>query len=149
MKKGIHPNYYPNATVNCACGNSWQTGSTQEVVRTEVCSQCHPFFTGQQSRMLDKEGQVDRFYRRLQARQEYVTQQETQEQDRPLAEMKLAKRVLESLEKAGLMTAGQVLAKLEAGDQAVLDIEGFGQKSLIDLKKALRAAGYEVPVSAE
>lgn len=149
MKKGIHPNYYPNAKVSCACGVTWETGSTQEVVRTEVCSQCHPFFTGQQSRMLDKEGQVDRFYRRLQARQEYVTQQESQEQDRPLAELKLGKRILESLEKAGIMTAGQVILKLEAGDQAVLDLEGFGQKSLIDLKKALRAAGYEVPVVAE
>jgi large subunit ribosomal protein L31 len=149
MKKGIHPNYYPNAKVSCACGVTWETGSTQEVVRTEVCSQCHPFFTGQQSRMLDKEGQVDRFYRRLQARQEYVTQQESQEQDRPLAELKLGKRILESLEKAGITTAGQVILKLEAGDQAVLDIEGFGQKSLIDLKKALRAAGYEVPVVAE
>lgn len=149
MKKGIHPNYYPNAKVICACGNTWETGSTQEVVRTEVCSQCHPFFTGQQSRLLDKEGQVDRFYRRLQARQEYATQQETQVQDRPLADLKLSKRVLDSLEKAEVTTAGQALTKLEAGDQAVLDIDGFGQKSLIDLKKALRAAGYELPTPAE
>jgi large subunit ribosomal protein L31 len=149
MKKGIHPNYYPNAKVICACGNTWETGSTQEVVRTEVCSACHPFFTGQQSRLLDKEGQVDRFYRRLQARQDYVAQQETQVQDRPLADLKLSKRVVDSLEKAEIKTAGQIMARLEAGDQAVLDIEGFGQKSLIDLKKALRAAGYDVPAAEE
>ena len=149
MKKGIHPNYYPNAKVICACGNTWETGSTQEVVRTEVCSQCHPFFTGQQSRLLDKEGQVDRFYRRLQARQEYATQQESQVQDRPLSDLKLSKRVLDALVKAEITTAGQAVAKLEAGDQAVLSLDGFGQKSLIDLKKALRAAGYELPMAAE
>ena len=145
MKKGIHPQYYPNATVTCACGNSWQTGSTKEFVKTEVCSKCHPFFTGQQSRLLDKEGQVDRFYRRLQARQEYVSGQESKFEDRPLEELKLSKRVLDALVKAEIATAGQALAKLEGGDSALLDLDGFGQKSLIDLKKALKTAGYELP----
>ena len=146
MKKGIHPQYYPNAKVTCAsCGNSWETDSTQEVVKTEVCSNCHPFFTGQQSRLLDKEGQVDRFYRRLQARQDYVSGQETKFEDRPLEELKLGKRVLEALQKAEITTAGQALKKLEEGDKVVLDLDGFGQKSLIDLKKALKTAGYELP----
>ncbi|MCD4673005.1 MAG: 50S ribosomal protein L31 [Anaerolineaceae bacterium] len=147
MKKGIHPKYYPNAKVICACGNTWETGSTQEVVRTEVCSKCHPFFTGQQSRLLDREGQVDRFYRRLQARQEYAAQQESQFEDRPLDELKLSKRVLDALKKVDITTAGQALEKLGTGDKAVLDIGGFGQKSLIDLKKALKTAGYELPVA--
>jgi large subunit ribosomal protein L31 len=64
MKEGIHPKYYPQATVICACGNTWKTGATQEVIRTDVCSACHPFFTGEQ-RIVDTAGQVDRFMRRL------------------------------------------------------------------------------------
>lgn len=65
MKKDIHPTYYPNARVICACGNTWTTGSTKEELRTEVCSACHPFFTGQQQRLVDTAGQVDRFERRV------------------------------------------------------------------------------------
>ena len=65
MKEKIHPTYYPEATVRCACGNTWTTGSTTKAIHTDVCSACHPFFTGEQ-RIVDSEGQVDRFYRRLQ-----------------------------------------------------------------------------------
>jgi large subunit ribosomal protein L31 len=64
MKKDIHPEYFPEAVVRCACGNTWTTGSTVAEVRTDVCSACHPFFTGEQ-RIVDSEGRVDRFYRRL------------------------------------------------------------------------------------
>ncbi len=64
MRKDIHPKYYPEARVTCACGNSWVTGSTKETIRTDVCSQCHPFYTGEQ-RIVDTAGQVDRFMRRL------------------------------------------------------------------------------------
>lgn len=63
MKKGIHPQYYPEAKVICACGNTWTTGSTKEEIHTEMCSACHPFFTGEQ-RIVDTAGQVDRFQRR-------------------------------------------------------------------------------------
>src|SRR5512136_68428 len=63
MKKDIHPKYYPEAKVICACGNTWTTGSTQEEIHTEMCSVCHPFFTGEQ-RIVDTAGQVDRFQRR-------------------------------------------------------------------------------------
>jgi large subunit ribosomal protein L31 len=63
MKKDIHPKYYTEAKVICACGNTWTTGSTQEVIHTEMCSVCHPFFTGEQ-RIVDTAGQVDRFERR-------------------------------------------------------------------------------------
>jgi len=63
MKKDIHPKYYPEAKVICACGNTWTTGSTQEVIHTEMCSVCHPFYTGEQ-RIVDTAGQVDRFQRR-------------------------------------------------------------------------------------
>jgi len=70
MKANIHPEYYPNATVTCACGNTWTTGSTMPEIRTDVCSACHPFFTGQQQRLVDRAGQVDRFNRRFQVAQE-------------------------------------------------------------------------------
>ena len=75
MKNGIHPAYYPEAQVVCACGNTWTTGATQEVVRTDVCSACHPFFTGEQ-RIVDTAGQVERFMRRLEKRVEIAEQEE-------------------------------------------------------------------------
>jgi large subunit ribosomal protein L31 len=78
MKEGIHPKYYPQATVICACGNTWKTGATVELIHTDVCSQCHPFFTGEQ-RIVDTAGQVDRFMRRL-------------EKNAGLAEQKKAKK---------------------------------------------------------
>ncbi len=63
MKANIHPTYYENATVTCACGNSWEVGSTKESLRTEICSKCHPFWTGEQ-RIVDTEGRVERMMRR-------------------------------------------------------------------------------------
>ena len=75
MKDKIHPKYYPNATVTCACGNSWTTGATQEEIRTDVCSACHPFFTGEQ-RIVDTAGQVERFMRRLEKKVEIAGQEE-------------------------------------------------------------------------
>ncbi|MFQ5858512.1 MAG: 50S ribosomal protein L31 [Anaerolineae bacterium] len=64
MKQGIHPEWYPEARVVCACGNTFTTGATQPEIRTDVCSACHPFFTGEQ-RIVDTAGQVERFMRRL------------------------------------------------------------------------------------
>ena len=63
MKTGIHPKYVL-ATVTCACGNTWQTMSTKEVLKTDLCSKCHPFFTGEQ-RIVDTAGQVERCMRRM------------------------------------------------------------------------------------
>lgn len=153
MKKGIHPEFYTDAKVVCACGNTWTTGSTRKEIRTEVCSKCHPFFTGQQQRLIDIEGQVDRFYRKLQARQTFVDDKKARESERvspnrPIAELELGARPTDALTKASLTTVGQVLDKLAEGEQALLDIEGFGRKSLIDLKKKLRALGYELPAAA-
>ena len=153
MKKGIHPTYYPDAQVICACGNTWTTGSTRKVIRTDVCSKCHPFFTGEQ-RIVDTEGQVDRFYKKLQARQQYVQDVEARESartslDRPLAELGLENRPLETLSKAGITTVRQALDRLTDNQTSLLNIEGFGRKSLADLKKRLRQSGYELPDSAE
>lgn len=154
MKKDIHPTYYPDAQVVCACGNTWTTGSTRKSIRTEVCSKCHPFFTGQQQRLIDIEGQVDRFYKKLQARQNYVETQKAREDartspDRTIAELELGTRPTAALEKAGITSVGQLMAKLGEGEAAVLDIDGFGRKSLIDLKKKLRSLGYDLPAAAE
>jgi large subunit ribosomal protein L31 len=76
MKDNIHPQYYPEATVSCACGNTWTTGATQEEIRTDVCSACHPFFTGEQ-RIVDTAGQVERFMRRLERKVEISETEET------------------------------------------------------------------------
>jgi large subunit ribosomal protein L31 len=63
MKAKIHPQYYPNATVVCSCGNTFTTGSTRKELRVEICSRCHPFFTGEQ-RIVDTAGRVERFKKR-------------------------------------------------------------------------------------
>ena len=60
MKKDIHPQYYPKAKVTCACGNTFITGSTMPEIRTEICANCHPFFTGKQN-LIDTAGRVERF----------------------------------------------------------------------------------------
>lgn len=65
MKAGIHPNYV-DATVTCACGNTFQTRSTKPNLRTDLCSVCHPFYTGEQ-RIVDTAGQVERFMRRMES----------------------------------------------------------------------------------
>jgi len=63
MKDKIHPKYYHDARVICSCGNIFTTGSTKKELKVEVCSQCHPFFTGER-RVLDTTGRVERFKRR-------------------------------------------------------------------------------------
>jgi large subunit ribosomal protein L31 len=60
MKDGIHPQYFSDAQVTCVCGASWITGSTNKELRVDICSNCHPFFTGKQ-KLMDTEGRIDRF----------------------------------------------------------------------------------------
>jgi len=60
MKKNIHPEYYSDAKIICACGNVIETGSTVKVMKVEICSACHPFYTGKK-KSLDTTGRVDRF----------------------------------------------------------------------------------------
>ena len=62
MKKDIHPKY-EKATISCACGNSFETGSTKKNMKVEICSVCHPFFTGKQ-KIIDTAGRVERFNRK-------------------------------------------------------------------------------------
>lgn len=63
MKEGIHPNYV-ETTITCACGNVIRTRSTKENIRVEICSKCHPFYTGKQ-KLVDTGGRVDRFKKRF------------------------------------------------------------------------------------
>ena len=63
MKAEIHPTYYADAKVTCVCGHTFNTGSTQKELHVDICSDCHPFFTGKQ-KLLDTEGRVDRFNKR-------------------------------------------------------------------------------------
>lgn len=60
MKKNIHPNYYSKAKIKCACGAVLETGSTQEKIETEICSMCHPYFTGDK-KVIDTAGRMERF----------------------------------------------------------------------------------------
>ena len=147
MKEGIHPTYYPNAQVICACGNTWTTGSTQEVIRTDVCSNCHPFFTGEQ-RIVDTAGQVDRFMRRLQQAEERAAKARVQQKaeeaarkaaaqarargERPdkvkavaekAADQVLAESVVESVE-TGTTDSGDLLITAEQEDEIVAEVNG-------------------------
>ena len=153
MKKEIHPTYFPEATVTCACGNTWTTGSTHEEIRTDICFQCHPFYTGEQ-RIVDTEGQVDRFMKKLQAREEYIADKKTQAEERvspvrAITDLDLGQRTEKALADAGMTEVGHVLERLESGEDALLDVKGFGRKSLADLKKDLRRLGYELPEAVE
>lgn len=154
MKAEIHPKYYADAKVTCAsCGKTWTTGSTKKELRVDICSNCHPFFTGESQRLLDIEGQVDRFYKKLQARQTHVEAQKAREvsknsPERSMSDVGLAPRAVDALRKAGIDNVGQFLEKLAQGDSAVLEISGFGQSSLTAAKKKLRSLGYELSESA-
>lgn len=154
MKEGIHPTYYTDAKVTCACGNTWTTGSTRKEIRVEICSKCHPFFSGEAQRIVDIEGQVDRFYKKLKVRQDFVEEQKNRAEakvspKRAVSDLELSSRAVDALSKAGISTVGDFLKKMKEGEDAVLAIEGFGRKSLIDIKKKLRSLGYELPETAE
>jgi len=72
MKDGIHPSYVP-ARVHCTCGNEFMTRATREELRVEVCSNCHPFYTGRQ-KLVDTGGRVERFQRRVAKGRQHATQ---------------------------------------------------------------------------
>src|SRR5512142_1382482 len=125
MRSDIHPTYYPDAKVTCAtCGRTWTTGSTKKELRVDICSNCHPFFTGEAQRILDIEGQVDRFYKKLSARQTYVDAKKAQEAarkspEKPIAELGLSSRATDALTKAGITEVSQFLAKLTEGEASL------------------------------
>ena len=70
MKAKIHPKYYKEATITCACGNVFQVGSTVEKVEIEICSACHPFYTGKK-KLVDSAGQVESFQKKMEIAKQY------------------------------------------------------------------------------
>lgn len=152
MKTELHPAWYPEATVTCQCGNTWTTGATVPEIRTEICSACHPFFTGEQ-RIVDTEGRVDKFIKRLQRRDALRENVETQREgealptDVSIDELGLSKRFTKVLADNEVFTAGDILKLFEdEGDDGVLGFSGIGQAALIEIKKSLRSQGFELPV---
>lgn len=145
MKKDIHPKWYPDAKVFVDGEEVMTVGSTQPEIRVEIWSGTHPFYTGTQ-RLIDTEGQVDRFMRRLRRRQELQAEQEVaKEEAKPtnlsIEAMSLGKRAENALTEAGVSTTGDILELLEQGDDALLALPGIGQKALIDIKRFLRSEG--------
>lgn len=145
MKKDIHPTWYPDAKVICNGEVVMTVGSTRPELHVEIWSGNHPFYTGQQ-RLVDTEGQVERFLKRLQRREEIRTEVEIEAESHspaalPVDEIPLTTRALNAVKAEGIETVGDVLARLEHGDDALLAITGVGQKALIDIKKYLRANG--------
>jgi large subunit ribosomal protein L31 len=153
MKSNIHPEWYPEAEVSCStCENKWTTGATVPAIRVEICSNCHPFYTGEQ-RIVDTEGRVDKFMKRLQQRDQMIADAEARvaaltPPDLSLAELDLNKRYVSILEENGIKVVQEFLDKIaESGDEGVLEFPGIGRKVLADIKKALRARGYDLPGS--
>ena len=69
MKKDIHPKYYPNAVVHCNCGATFKVGATKPEIQVEICSACHPFYTGKE-KIIDTAGRVEKFKKRLAQKKE-------------------------------------------------------------------------------
>ena len=150
MKDQLHPTWYPEAQAVCACGNTWIVGATVPEIRTDICSACHPFFTGEQ-RIVDTEGQVDRFMRRLRAREEAIQDEERRKASRTspelsIASLELGTRLENLLTEAGIVKVGDLLTMLaEKGDGGLTEIKGVGLKALADTKRGLRARGFVLP----
>lgn len=150
MKADIHPTVF-DAKVTCAsCGNTWTTTSTKKELRIDVCSNCHPFYTGESAKLLDVEGQVDRFYKKVSAAQTFAEEKKSKEEslvvtNRSIDDLTLTPRATDALKKAGVLTIGQVVEKLATGDSELTSIAGFGVSALTSAKKKLRALGIELP----
>jgi large subunit ribosomal protein L31 len=145
MKQDIHPKWYPDAKVIVNGEVVMTVGSTKPELHVEIWSGTHPFYTGQQ-RLVDTEGQVERFLKRLQRRENILSDvEEMREAASPLAapieDMNLGPRALNALKEAGVNTVGDVLGRLQESEDSLLAITGVGQKALIDIRKYLRNLG--------
>lgn len=87
MKADLHPTYFPEAKVVCACGNTFTTGSTSQELKLEICNQCHPFYTGKE-KLVDTEGRVERFQRRMASKVEPKTKKTLEARDERPASLK-------------------------------------------------------------
>jgi len=151
MKAELHPQWFNETTVVCACGNTWVTGATVPEIRTDICSACHPFYTGEQ-RIVDTEGRVDIFMRRLKQRDSMIAEAEEREAaktppDLPISELGVNTRFVNILAENGINIVQDLLDKLSEGDDVILEFQGIGRKVLSDMKKSLRNRGYDLPES--
>jgi len=132
VKQGIHPKYEVS-TVNCACGTSWTTRSTRPVVNVDVCSACHPFYTGEQ-RIVDTAGQVERFMRRVEnaqaapRRKKVERREEKLEQRRRLEEMRsneeeVEMAITDAPPRRGEDTAARMAAAMAGADEPEATID--------------------------
>ncbi len=119
MKPEIHPEYFAAAQVNCSCGNSWVTGSTTAEINVNICSQCHPFYTGEQ-RIIDSVGRVERFVKRLESRQSEAARQQIEETARQEADAaaRRARARGDDPEEAAAEVMSRFEAEVEAGAEA-------------------------------
>ena len=150
MKEGIHPVWHETPVRCMTCGTTWMTGSTVESLTVEICSNCHPFYTGEQ-RIVDTEGRVDKFMKRLQQRDEIRTALEDAATERtphdlPITELEIGTRYANILEEHGIKIVSDVLDRLgdEDDENSILAIQGIGRKVVSDMKKNLRARGYQL-----
>lgn len=145
MKQGIHPNYQV-ATVHCACGNTWETRSTRPVVNVDICSVCHPFYTGEQ-RIVDTAGQVERFMRRVEnaasqpRRKKAERREEKLEQRRRLDDMRTNEEevelaVTDAPAPRGRSDAARIAAAMAGADEPDTTIDEAAAESAPTSEKA-------------
>lgn len=79
MKAAVHPQYFENAQVICVCGNKFTTGSTKEVIHVELCSNCHPFYTGEQ-RFVDTASRIQKFQKKQEVAKEHIAKAVTKKE---------------------------------------------------------------------
>lgn len=98
MKANIHPAYYENAQVVCACGNKFTTGSTAEIIHVELCSKCHPFYTGEQ-RFVDTASRIEKFQKKQEVAKTYISKKvkKVEEQKEKDTQPKTLREMLQSL----------------------------------------------------
>ncbi len=150
MKQKIHPAWHETPVRCMTCGTTWTTGSTVESLTVEICSNCHPFYTGEQ-RIVDTEGRVDKFMKRLQQRDEIRSALDRSAEERtpldlPITELDIGARYTNILEDNGIKIVADVLDRLgdEDDENSILAIQGIGRKVVSDMKKSLRGRGYQL-----
>ncbi len=150
MKQKIHPAWHETPVRCMTCGTTWTTGSTVDSLTVEICSNCHPFYTGEQ-RIVDTEGRVDKFMKRLQQRDEIRTTLDSVSEERtpldlPIGDLDIGVRYTNILEDNGIKIVADVLERLgdEDDENSILAIQGIGRKVVSDIKKSLRGRGYQI-----
>lgn len=150
MREGIHPAFHQDAKIVCAsCGTEWSIGSTSANLRIDICSNCHPFYTGEQ-RIVDTEGRVEGFLRKLAARDQRAAEAQAkvdakQNADIPLEELELGTRYVNIFRENGVELVSDLIKKMqEEGDDAILEIPGIGVKVLADAKRRISELGFKL-----